>query len=71
MEGPGALNIEEIELATNTVDVILCSHVLEHVDDKKAMPELFRILKSGGRLLAMVPIIAWEGVEGIRAEACC
>jgi SAM-dependent methyltransferase len=55
------LNIEEIGLATNTVDVILCSHVLEHVDDKKAMPELFRILKSGGRLLAMVPIIeGWE-----------
>ena len=56
-----SLNIEDIALDANSVDAILCSHVLEHVDDTKAMPELYRILRTGGRMLAMVPIIeGWE-----------
>lgn len=38
-------------------DYIICSHVLEHVkDDKKAMQELYRILKKDGMGLLMVPI---------------
>lgn len=62
---PGAadivLNIENIELPSNSVSAIMCSHVLEHVDDRKALPEMFRILKPGGRIVVMVPIIeGWE-----------
>ena len=39
-------------------DFFICSHVLEHVpDDKKALSELFRILKPGGFGILMVPII--------------
>ena len=54
------LNIEEIELPDAQFDTIICSHVLEHVDDSKALPELRRILKPGGQLLIEVPIIeAW------------
>ena len=38
-------------------DLILCNHVLEHIeDDLKAMQELFRVLKKGGTLIAQVPI---------------
>jgi SAM-dependent methyltransferase len=38
-------------------DFFICSHVLEHIpDDIKAMEELYRILKSGGKGIAMVPI---------------
>lgn len=39
-------------------DFFLCSHVLEHViDDRKALRELHRILKNGGKGILMVPII--------------
>jgi len=42
----------------NRFDIILCSHVLEHiVDDRKAMAELFRVLKPDGFAIVMVPII--------------
>lgn len=38
-------------------DAFICSHVLEHVaDDRKAMAELWRVLKPGGWGIAMVPI---------------
>jgi len=38
-------------------DAFICSHVLEHVDnDKKAMAELYRVLKPGGWGIAMAPI---------------
>lgn len=40
----------------DTFDVILCSHVLEHVaDDRTAMAELFRVMKPGGWGLIEVP----------------
>jgi SAM-dependent methyltransferase len=39
-------------------DFFICSHVLEHVpDDKKAIRELYRILKPGGSGILMVPLI--------------
>lgn len=43
--------------ADNSVDFFICSHILEHVpDDIKAMSELYRIMKPGGKGIAMVPI---------------
>ncbi|MDA2918280.1 class I SAM-dependent methyltransferase [Desulfobacterota bacterium AH_259_B03_O07] len=37
--------------------MILCFYVLEHVeDDRKAMKELFRVLKPGGWAILQVPI---------------
>ena len=43
--------------ANEQFDFFICSHVLEHIpDDKKAMAELYRILKKGGSGIAMVPI---------------
>jgi len=46
----------------NSIDIFLCSHVLEHVeDDRKAMQEMFRALRPGGFAVVMVPLI--HGVE--------
>jgi len=51
------LNIEQIALPDQSVDVILCSHVLEHVNDRRALAELIRVLRSDGFALIMVPIV--------------
>ena len=41
---------------SNAFDVILCNHVLEHIpDDKKAMSELFRVMKNGGWGIFQIP----------------
>jgi len=54
------LNIEAIQQPDRSWDVIICSHVLEHVDHHKALSELFRILAPGGVLLALFPVVeAW------------
>jgi SAM-dependent methyltransferase len=54
------LNIEAIDQPDSSWDLIICSHVLEHVDHRKALNELHRILTPGGRLLALFPIVdAW------------
>lgn len=56
------LNIENIDQPDSSWDLIVCSHVLEHVDHTKALRELLRILTPGGRLLALFPVVeAWNG----------
>ena len=50
-------DICNLPIKDNTYDFILCNHVLEHVlDDKKAMSELYRVLKKGGTGIFQVPI---------------
>jgi len=51
------LNIEAIGVPDQSFDCIVCSHVLEHVDDKKALAEIYRALKPGGVALIMLPVI--------------
>lgn len=43
---------EDTGLPANSVDVILCSYMLHHLDLTHAYPELHRILKPGGSILA-------------------
>jgi len=51
------MDIQKIPFPDNTFDVVICNHVLEHVDnDKKAMQEVYRILKKGGWAILQVPI---------------
>ncbi|AUP78182.1 class I SAM-dependent methyltransferase [Flavivirga eckloniae] len=60
MEGvDDKIDIQDMKLyEDNTWDVIICSHVLEHVkNDQKAIDEIYRVLKEGGIAILMVPII--------------
>ena len=51
------LDLTCIDLPDESIDLTLCSHVLEHVpDDRTAMSELLRILRPGGHTLVMVPL---------------
>lgn len=55
------LNIENIEIESATIETVICNHVLEHVDDKKALSEIYRILSDDGVFICSVPIIeGWE-----------
>ncbi len=49
-------NIESLSFADCSFEGIFCSHVLEHVDDQKALRELYRVLKPDGLLICMVPV---------------
>ncbi len=41
----------------NCFDLAICSHVLEHIiDDRKAIKELFRVMKPEGTALILLPI---------------
>lgn len=54
-------NIETLSMPARSFDVVVCSHVLEHVDDERALSELSRVLAPGGRVLCMVPMIeGWD-----------
>jgi len=49
-------DICDLPFEDNTFDVVFCNHVLEHIeDDKKAMSELYRVLKPGGMGVFQIP----------------
>ncbi len=51
------MDITSIQFADDSFDVILCSHVLEHVpDDQRAMGELRRVLRPGGWAIIQSPL---------------
>lgn len=50
-------DIQNLPFEDNSFDVIFCNHVLEHVeDDKKALSELYRVMKAGGWGIFQVPV---------------
>ncbi len=50
-------DITHLSFREDSFDIIFCSHVLEHIDDdRKAMSELYRVLKLGGFAILQVPI---------------
>ncbi len=51
------MDLHHAPFTDNTFDVILCNHVLEHVeDDNQCMKELYRIMKPGGWGIFQVPL---------------
>jgi SAM-dependent methyltransferase len=67
LSDPGAMlhvDITNIPVRANVFDIILCSHVLEHIpDDRRAMSELLRVLKPGGWAMLQVPICGDDTIE--------
>ena len=49
-------DICDLPFESNSFDVILCNHVLEHIlDDTKAMQELYRVMRPGGLGIFQIP----------------
>lgn len=55
------VNIEQTGLEGGRYDRIICSHVIEHVDDARALAEMFRLTRPGGIVILMTPIVeGWK-----------
>lgn len=51
------LDIQGMDIPDNTIDIVVLSHVLEHIpDDIRAIREIHRILAPGGELYVQVPL---------------
>ena len=49
-------DILDLPFESDLFDVVLCNHVLEHIeDDHKAMSELYRVMKPGGWGIFQIP----------------
>lgn len=54
---PLTLDVQKMNLDDNTFDVVICCHVIEHVDDDDmAMREIYRVLIPGGFAVLQVPL---------------
>jgi SAM-dependent methyltransferase len=51
------MDVTRIPYEDSSFDMVVCNHVLEHVpDDRRAMRELYRVLKPGGWAVLQVPV---------------
>jgi len=51
------IDLQEIDLPSGTLDLIITPHVLEHLPDTdRALHELHRVLRRGGRMYLQVPM---------------
>jgi predicted SAM-dependent methyltransferase len=60
------VDITDIQYPEESFDIVYCSHVLEHIDrDRKAIQELYRVLKFQGWAILMVPISGEKTFEDL------
>jgi SAM-dependent methyltransferase len=56
-EAPIAMDATRLAFADGRFDLVICSHVLEHIeDDRTALAEFARVLRPGGRAVIAVPL---------------
>lgn len=69
-EGTVDMDITGLPFKDKSFDAVLCNHVLEHVpDDRRAISEIFRVLKTDGWAMLQVPVsyAARKTKDGSRA----
>lgn len=50
-------DVQKLPFHDKVFDLVICNHVLEHVnDDKRAMSEILRVMKPGGSAILLVPL---------------
>lgn len=50
-------DVQEIPLADGSFDVVICNHIMEHVeDDRRALRELYRVMSAGGWGIVLSPV---------------
>ncbi len=58
------LDITAMDLPGASFDMVIANHVLEHVDDRAALAEMFRVLRPGGQAVLTVPMIeGWDATH--------
>jgi predicted SAM-dependent methyltransferase len=63
------LNIESIDELNDSYDLVICYHILEHIeDDIKAMKELLRIIKPKGKCIIQTPFKTGEIYENNKVK---
>jgi len=68
-KGVNNIDLTELKYDNDFFDLIICNHVLEHIsDDRKAISEIYRVLKNGGKAIVTVPID--ENLEKTREDPC-
>lgn len=51
------MNVLDLQFDAGTFDLVICNHVLEHIpQDTKALAEIYRVLKPGGKAILQVPV---------------
>jgi SAM-dependent methyltransferase len=60
-------DITKLELAENTFDLVICYHILEHIEnDVLAIEKLFRVRKPGSKALIQTPFKEGEIYENYK-----
>jgi SAM-dependent methyltransferase len=55
-EGIEKIDLQQIPYPDDTFDMLICNHILEHVDNAEmALREMHRVLKRGGRAVCQTP----------------
>ena len=58
------IDIQEMPFEDASYDLVFASHVLEHIqDDRRAIKEIRRILRPGGRAVLAVPVVCDKTIE--------
>ena len=56
-DAPLAMDVTRLAYPDRRFDLVICSHVLEHVrDDRRALAEIARVLRPGGHAVIVVPL---------------